>query len=136
MDMARNIALGLTAVIFLFAGVTYVTAAVIIPAATKQLEKEAKELAPGLWEEYEARLNEGETMGQRPDLLQELTKKMEPLVIEYETKKREQAMNESGTDIPSPPPAGSMGIPTEASQWEDEEDDGISGEQIETKSKG
>ena len=71
MDIARNIAW----VIFLFS-VVNIAADMLIPFAIKLLEKEVKELEPGLWEEYEARLNEGETMGQRLDLLQELTKKL------------------------------------------------------------
>ena len=71
MDIARNIAWA----IFLFS-VVNIAADMLIPAATKLLEKEVKDLEPGLWEEYEARLNEGETMGQRLDLLQELTKKL------------------------------------------------------------
>ena len=72
MDIARNIAW----VIFLFS-VVNIAADMLIPAATKLLEKEVKDLEPGLWEEYEARLNEGETMGQRLDLLQELTKEIQ-----------------------------------------------------------
>ena len=72
MDIARNIAW----VIFLFS-VVNIAADMLIPFAIKLLEKEVKELEPGLWEEYEARLNEGETMGQRLDLLQELTKEIQ-----------------------------------------------------------
>jgi hypothetical protein len=44
------------------------------------LEKECKELSPELWDEYSARLQEGETMGNRPDLMQELGAKLQPLL--------------------------------------------------------
>ena len=38
-----------------------------------------------LWEEYEAKLEEGETMVNRPDLLQELGNIMQPIIVkEYE----------------------------------------------------
>ena len=44
------------------------------------MEQECKELAPELWDEYTAKLQEGETMGNRPDLMQELGLKLQPLV--------------------------------------------------------
>lgn len=39
-------------------------------------------MSSGLWEEYEAKLEEGETMATRPDLLQELGNIMQPIIIE------------------------------------------------------
>jgi len=44
------------------------------------LESECKELAPELWDEYMAKLDEGQTMANRPDLMQELGAKLEPLL--------------------------------------------------------
>lgn len=38
-------------------------------------------MSSGLWEEYEAKLEEGETMATRPDLLQELGNIMQPIII-------------------------------------------------------
>lgn len=80
LDTVKNIALGITAVVFFLAGLTYVTAAVIIPAAAKELESECKELAPELWQEYQQRLEPGQTMDQRPELMQELGAKLQPLL--------------------------------------------------------
>ena len=71
----------ITAVVFGFAGLTYVTAAFIVPKAAEQLENDTKRLRPGLWEEFEAKLGEGETMASRPDLLQELGNIMQPIII-------------------------------------------------------
>lgn len=48
------------------AGLTYVTAAFVVPQAAARLEIDTKRLRPGLWEEYEAKLEEGETMATRP----------------------------------------------------------------------
>lgn len=47
------------------AGLTYVTAAFIVPQAAARLEIDTKRLRPGLWEEYEAKLEVGETMVSR-----------------------------------------------------------------------
>lgn len=53
--------------------------------AAAELEKDTKRLRPGLWEEYEAKLEEGETMVNRPDLLQELGNIMQPIIVkDYE----------------------------------------------------
>ena len=71
----------ITALVFGFAGLTYATAAFIVPKATDRLEKDTKRLRPGLWDEYEAKLVEGETMANRPDLLQELGNLMQPIII-------------------------------------------------------
>jgi hypothetical protein len=71
----------ITALVFGFAGLTFVTAAFIVPQAAKQLEQDTKRLKPGLWEEFEEKLQEGETMATRPDLLQELGNIMQPIII-------------------------------------------------------
>ena len=49
--------------------------------AAAQLEVDTKRLRPGLWEEFEEKLGEGETMATRPDLLQELGNTMQPIII-------------------------------------------------------
>ena len=64
-DILRNVAIAVTAVIFLLAGLTFLVASVIVPAAAKELEKECKELAPELWDEYQTRLEPGETIDRR-----------------------------------------------------------------------
>lgn len=56
-----------------------------MPQAAAELEKDTKRLRPGLWEEYESKLEEGETMVNRPDLLQELGNIMQPIIVkDYE----------------------------------------------------
>ena len=105
-EILRNVAVGVTAVIFLLAGLTFIFASFIIPQAAAQLEKEAKELAPGLWAEYEAKLGEGETMAMRPELMQELGAKMQPYI---EEKIRAQ---QGGTPVAPPPPTVSTPPPT------------------------
>lgn len=71
----------ITAIVFAGVGLTYFVASVIVPQAAKQLEQDTKRLRPGLWEQYVAKLGEGETMEQRPDLLQELGNIMQPIII-------------------------------------------------------
>jgi hypothetical protein len=77
----RTFFIVVTAILFAGVGLTYFVASVIVPQAAKQLEQDTKRLRPGLWEEYEAKLGEGQTMEQRPDLLQELGNIMQPIII-------------------------------------------------------
>ena len=90
-DTVRNVAAAITAILFLLAGVTFLYGSFIIPAAAQELEKECKELDPQLWDQYAAKLGEGETMATRPDLMQELGTKLQPMI---EAKLR--AMDEKG----------------------------------------
>ena len=81
----RTFFIVITAAVFGLAGLTYITAAFIVPKAAEQLERDTKRLRPGLWEEYIAKLEEGETMANRPDLLQELGNIMQPIIAkDYE----------------------------------------------------
>ena len=81
----RTFFIVITAAVFGLAGLTYITAAFIVPKAAEQLERDTKRLRPGLWEEYIAKLEEGETMANRPDLLQELGNIMQPIITkDYE----------------------------------------------------
>ncbi|KAL7463393.1 hypothetical protein ACHAXS_003764 [Conticribra weissflogii] len=71
--------------IFGITALAYLTAAFLIPRAAQQLERDTKRLRPDLWEEYQAKLGEGESMVNRPDLLQELGNLMQPIIVsEYE----------------------------------------------------
>ena len=72
----------LTALVFGLFGLTYFVAAFIVPKAAEQLEADTRRLRPGLWEEYEAKLEPGQTMATRPDILQELGDVMRPIIIE------------------------------------------------------
>mmetsp|Transcript_11397 Transcript_11397/g.32824 ORF Transcript_11397/g.32824 Transcript_11397/m.32824 type:complete len:313 (-) Transcript_11397:590-1528(-) len=71
-EVFQNIALGITAVLFLFAGLTYIAAAVLVPAGAQQLEIECTALIPDTWDKYLDKLEEGQEMKDRPDLMFEL----------------------------------------------------------------
>jgi DNA-directed RNA polymerase subunit N (RpoN/RPB10) len=71
-ETVRNVALGFTALVFLFVGLTSLVAAVLIPAGAEQLELECTNFIPKTWDEYVAKLEEGEEMKDRPDLMFEL----------------------------------------------------------------
>ena len=72
-----------SALVFAAISLYFVTGAIIVPKATQQLEKDTKRLRPGLWEEYveKANLKKGETMTDRPELLQELGNTMQPIIM-------------------------------------------------------
>mmetsp|Transcript_15517 Transcript_15517/g.37124 ORF Transcript_15517/g.37124 Transcript_15517/m.37124 type:complete len:217 (-) Transcript_15517:74-724(-) len=72
----------LTALVFGAFGLTYFVAAFIVPKAAEQLEADTRRLRPGLWEEYETKLEAGQTMATRPDILQELGEEMRPVILE------------------------------------------------------
>eukprot|EP00529_Nitzschia_sp_RCC80_P021873 CAMPEP_0113467130 /NCGR_PEP_ID=MMETSP0014_2-20120614/14650_1 /TAXON_ID=2857 /ORGANISM="Nitzschia sp." /LENGTH=394 /DNA_ID=CAMNT_0000359417 /DNA_START=43 /DNA_END=1227 /DNA_ORIENTATION=+ /assembly_acc=CAM_ASM_000159 len=71
-QLLTNIAVGLTAIIFLAAGLTYLTASILIPAGAQQLEQECLALIPDRWQEYQLKLEEGQSIKDRPDLMFEL----------------------------------------------------------------
>mmetsp|Transcript_27799 Transcript_27799/g.47023 ORF Transcript_27799/g.47023 Transcript_27799/m.47023 type:complete len:191 (-) Transcript_27799:1237-1809(-) len=87
----RTFFIVLTAAAFGLTALAYITAAFIVPKAAEQLENDAKRLRPGLWEEYEAKLEDNQTMANRPDLLQELGNIMQPIITaEYERQAEEK----------------------------------------------
>lgn len=71
-ETVRNIAVGVTATIFLFAGVTFIAAAILVPAGAQQLEIECKAFLPETWDTYMSKLEEGQEIKDRPDLMFEL----------------------------------------------------------------
>ena len=72
----RTFFIVITAAVFGITALVYLTAAFLVPRAAEQLEKDTKRLQPGLWEEYQEKLEDGETMVNRPELLQELGKEL------------------------------------------------------------
>mmetsp|Transcript_1019 Transcript_1019/g.2137 ORF Transcript_1019/g.2137 Transcript_1019/m.2137 type:complete len:190 (-) Transcript_1019:190-759(-) len=87
----RTFFIVLTAAAFGLTALAYITAAFIVPKAAEQLENDTKRLRPGLWEEYEAKLEDNQTMANRPDLLQELGNIMQPIITaEYERQAEEK----------------------------------------------
>lgn len=79
-DTLRSFAVGTTTILLVLIGLALVMANIIIPAAARELEKECLELAPDLWTEYQAKLEPGQTIANRPDLMQELGGKLQPLL--------------------------------------------------------
>ena len=81
----------ITAAVFGLSALVYLTAAFIVPKAAEQLERDTKRLRPGLWEEYIDKLEDGQTMANRPDLLQELGNIMQPIIAkDYEDQYNQQ----------------------------------------------
>jgi hypothetical protein len=83
-----------------------VVATFVIPAAAKELEDNVKTQYPDLWSEYQGKMEEGETLMTRPDLMAELGRKMQTLQMEQFDKVAAAVMAEgdpkeeggSGTD--------------------------------------
>mmetsp|Transcript_27041 Transcript_27041/g.49205 ORF Transcript_27041/g.49205 Transcript_27041/m.49205 type:complete len:235 (-) Transcript_27041:192-896(-) len=100
LGVLRNFFIGITAVVVGLGLLTYATAAFIVPKAAQRLEADTNRLRPGLWDEYIAKLEEGETMSMRPDLLQELGNIMQPVILadfdESAAKKDQQKQTSSG----------------------------------------
>jgi hypothetical protein len=70
--IVRTVAVGVTALVFLLAGLTYITASILIPAGAEQLEIECQQFIPETWKDYQAKLETGQQMKDRPDLMFEL----------------------------------------------------------------
>ena len=102
MDTITSVLTGIIGVVFFLVGLTYVMAAVIIPQAAQQLERQTKELDPELWAKYETQLEPGQTMDQRPDLMQELGEKMQALMeAKFKEQQHQVQLNdENGSDRP------------------------------------
>jgi len=107
----QSVAVTVTALIFLVAGLALLTANVLVPKAAEQLEEETRALRPDLWEEYQRKLGPGETLVSRPDLLQELGNIMQPIILANAEEKARQEAGMSSTPPPSPPPPPTMNQP-------------------------
>ena len=56
-------------------------------------------MRPGLWEEYTDKLEDGQTIANRPDLLQELGNIMQPIIAkDYEDQYQQQIGNKANDD--------------------------------------
>ena len=71
-ETVKNVALGITALVFAAVALTSLAAAILIPAGANQLEIECTALIPDTWEKYQNKLAEDEEMKDRPDLMFEL----------------------------------------------------------------
>jgi hypothetical protein len=127
-----------TTLVFGLAGLTYVTASFIVPKAAKRLEKDTKRLRPGLWEEYEAKLGEGATMANRPDLLEELGNIMQPIIIaDFEESAEAQNVEKStGSIKDSNKKKGKGSEDDKVDMKKKKESKGADDEKIDKKKKG
>jgi len=71
-DIATTVAFWVLGFFTFMFVLTLVSVNWLIPQAARELEEKTKSQYPELWAEYEAKLEPGETMAQRPDLIQEL----------------------------------------------------------------
>ena len=81
-ENATNVLVGIGGVVTVLAILTFVLATYVAPTAARQIEDLAKQLDPELWREYEQKLEPGESLVMRPELMQELGTK----VIELQSK--------------------------------------------------
>jgi hypothetical protein len=89
----RSIAIGTIVVVALLVAISVFVANVIIPQAAQQLEVQVKEKYPDLWREYEAKLEPGEVLAMRPDLIQELGNKMQQADFKEFERMKQQVQN-------------------------------------------
>ena len=82
-------------VVIFFAVLTVIVSTFIIPAAAKELEKEARGTYPELWREYSAKLEPGEDFSMRPDLIQEMGTKLQQLKLQDFEREGASASSES-----------------------------------------
>jgi hypothetical protein len=75
-----------------------IVAVFVVPAAVKELEDNIMTQYPDLWDEYQGKLEEGETLGMRPDLMQELGSKMQKLQMAQFDKAAAEAMAEGNIE--------------------------------------
>jgi len=100
LDIVKNIAIAIGGIIAVLAAVAILFSTFIIPKAAEQLEKQAKELDPALWQEYESKLEPGEVLAMRPDLMQSLGEKVQAKAL-AEFQKLEKHASESSAAPPS-----------------------------------
>lgn len=99
-ETVRNIAVGVTATIFLFAGVTFIAAAILVPAGAQQLEIECKAFLPETWDTYMSKLEEGQEIKDRPDLMFDLWQKYQnKLLNEQDLQDRPELIVQLNTDV-------------------------------------
>jgi len=103
LGVVKNIAIAITGVIAVFAAIAILFSTFIIPAAAEQLEKQARELDPGMWQEYEQKLEPGETLAMRPDLMQELGNKVQARAIAEFEKIEQEVQSKSTSESTAPP---------------------------------
>lgn len=105
-EVLKNVFLGVGGIVALLAAVAVLFSTFIIPKAAEQLETQAKELDPLLWEEYAEKLGPNEVLAVRPDLMQELGEKVQAMMVAKfeEAERRQAAKDQSEQQESSDPP--------------------------------
>jgi hypothetical protein len=130
MQIVTNVLVGVGGIVVVLAGVAFLLSSFIIPKAAEQIEVQAKELDPALWQEYADKLEPGEVLAMRPDLMQELGNKVQALALSkfeemQESAKKppvESVTTESDTTVSSPsqPPTSKIvDVEVLSKNWED-----------------
>lgn len=108
MDPGNSIISGLSSaatfvggVVLFFVVVSVLVATFIIPAAAKELEENVRKNYPDLWQECSAKLEPGEDLSMRPDLIQEMGNKYQSLQLE-EFNRAAKASEQQATSTSSP----------------------------------
>jgi hypothetical protein len=91
----RGIAFGIIGVVAVIVGIAFLVANFLIPQAAAEVEAQVKKNYPDLWREYEAKLDPGEVLAMRPDLIQELGNKMRQMDLEEFKRKEREAQNKA-----------------------------------------
>ena len=69
---------------------------IIIPKAAEELEQKARTEYPDLWAETEAKLDEGQVLAMRPDLIQDLGRQVQKAdIAKFEALANQESKSES-----------------------------------------
>jgi hypothetical protein len=90
----RGISFGIIGVVAVIAGIAFFVANFLIPQAAAEVEAQVKKKYPDLWREYEVKLEPGEVLAMRPDLIQELGNKMRQMDLEEFKRMERDAQNQ------------------------------------------
>lgn len=103
-EIVKNVFLTVGVIVALLFGTALIFSTFVIPKAAEQLENQARDLDPELWDEYQAKLGPNEILAMRPELMQELGDKVRAKMIakfeEAEQRQQQQARTSTTTTPP------------------------------------
>lgn len=94
-DTITTIASIIAILVFGFGALLLIMANIVIPQAAQELETKARKEYPDYWAACEAKLEEGETLAMRPDLIQDLGRQVQ----EAELAKFEELQKQGGSVV-------------------------------------
>lgn len=115
-EIIQTIAIVLGSIIALLFVLSLLTAKFLLPQAAKQLEEQTRDKYPDLWQEALSRLEPGETLESRPDLIQEYGNKLQDRMT-ADFVAQQQAVQEKKKDSTAASMADAAG------SWASSEDD-------------